>query len=98
MVTLIFLIAHIEMIAEVHSMEVGIALAVRTKSNCPPAQSFKGLSSCSSSTVFSVWGGTEGFLGGWGVNASQDLKAIEPLSHKVSLHARAQPLWLLLLH
>lgn len=33
--------------------------------------------------------GREGFLGGWRANASQDLEAIEPLSYKVSLNARA---------
>lgn len=43
-VTFIFLIASIEMIDELPAtaLEVGIALAARTKSNCPLGWSFKG--------------------------------------------------------
>jgi len=59
------------------------------KKQLSPSTELRGWRSCSSGRVFSVWGGREGFLGGWGVDAGQDLKAIEVLSHKVSLHARA---------
>lgn len=79
--------------------EVGIALAVKTKSNCPVAWSFKGRELAALAGILVCGVGEKGLQRGGGINVSQNLKATEPLPYKVSLHAKGQPVCLVsLLH